>query len=78
MIELYSKDACKFCEMAKSLLKSKGLAFSEYKLGQDITREEFLERYPNIRTMPAIFINSEYIGGYTNIVEWVDQYHDEI
>jgi len=64
--------------MAKSLLKSKGLAFSEYKLGQDITRDEFLERYPNIRTMPAIFIDGEYIGGYTNIVEWVDQYHDEL
>ena len=78
MIELYSKDSCKFCEMTKTLLTSKGIAFTEYKLGEHFTREEFVERYPYIRTMPAIFIDNEYVGGYTNIVEWVENYRDEL
>ena len=78
MITVYSKDNCKFCEMTKTLLTSKGIDFTENKLGKEITREEFMEQFPNIRTMPAIFIDGEYIGGYTNIVEWVDQYHDEL
>lgn len=78
MIVLYSKDNCKFCEMAKDLLKTKQFDFTEYRIGKDITREEFMEQFPNIRTAPAIFINGEYIGGWTNILEWVDQYNDEL
>jgi len=78
MIEVYSKDNCKFCDMAKTLLNSKGIAFTEFKLGEQITREEFLERYPHIRTMPAIFIDEEYIGGYQHIQEWVEQYYDKL
>ena len=78
MIELYSKESCSFCEKAKSLLNSKGIAFTEYKLGEHITREEFIERYPNIKMMPAVFIDGEYIGGHTNIDEWVENYRDEL
>lgn len=77
MIVLYSKDNCKYCEMSKALLNNKNIEFTEHRIGKDITREEFMEQFPNVRTAPAIFIDGVYIGGYTNIVEWVDQ-NDEL
>jgi len=31
-----------------------------------------MSRNPNARTMPQIFINDELIGGYTDLMEWVN------
>ena len=63
-VEIYTKFTCGFCHRAKSLLKSKGVAFEEY----DITlggpkREEMMKRKPDARTVPQIFINDQAIGG---------------
>ena len=33
---------------------------------------ELLQRNPNARTMPQIFINSEHIGGYQDLVVWFE------
>lgn len=61
---MYSKFACPFCVRAKMLLKRKGVAFEEY----DITlggpkRAEMLERAPDARTVPQIFIGDLHVGG---------------
>jgi glutaredoxin 3 len=63
-VEIYSKFACPFCVRAKMLLKRKGVSFDEY----DITlggpkRVEMLERAPDARTVPQIFIGDFHVGG---------------
>lgn len=63
-IEIYSKMYCGFCHRAKRLLDSKGVEYEEY----DITlggpkRAEMLERKPDARTVPQIFIDEKAIGG---------------
>ena len=40
---LYTKDACSYCTNAKLLLNSKGISYTEYKIGEDFTRETLLE-----------------------------------
>lgn len=53
--------------MAKRLFKSLGLSFTEVDLSSDDEkREELFEKY-NWRTVPAIFIGEELIGGYEDV-----------
>jgi len=58
---------CPYCDMAKSLLKNKGVAFEERMIGADWTREQLLEEIPQARTVPQIILNGEYIGGYDQL-----------
>ncbi len=64
IIEVYSGDFCPYCMKAKSLLKKKGLEFSEYNIKRDMKRQaEMAERAPGTRTIPQIFINNRHVGG---------------
>lgn len=64
MIEIYTKFTCPYCARAKALLASKGVSFEEY----DITmggpkRDEMIERVPEAKTVPQIFIHGTHVGG---------------
>jgi len=50
--------------MAKSLLRSKGLAFKEIEITNDIELKNEMMRRSLRRTVPQIFINGAPIGGY--------------
>jgi len=45
-------------------MNSKGDEYNESKIGRDITRDEFMEQFPNVRTVPYIIVNEEVTGGY--------------
>lgn len=64
---IWSRDNCPYCDMAKSLLKQKGISFEEKKIGAGYTREELLEAVPTARTVPQIFLDEEYVGGYDQL-----------
>lgn len=64
---VWSKLQCPFCDMAKSLLKSKEIVFEERMIGMDWTREQLLENIPNARTVPQIILKGELIGGYQQL-----------
>jgi glutaredoxin 3 len=64
---VWSKYNCPFCDQAKALLKQKGIAFEERKIGDGFSREELLEAVPNARTVPQIFLDEELIGGFTEL-----------
>lgn len=64
---VWSKYNCPYCDQAKALLKQKGIAFEERKIGDGFTREELLEAVPNARTVPQIFLDEELIGGFTEL-----------
>ncbi len=67
---IYTKDNCPYCVKAKSLLTIKSVEFTESKIGQDITREEFMSLFPEQKTVPLIFINDQKIGGYDDLTEY--------
>jgi len=66
---VYSKKPCPYCEQAKSLLTRKNITFKEL----DVTRPEVLDQLrelvPGAKTVPQIFIDGAYIGGYTDLVD---------
>jgi glutaredoxin len=65
---VWSKDNCAYCLKAKSLLESKGIQYEERKIGYPWTKEQLLEAAPTARTVPQIFMDGEYIGGYAELV----------
>jgi glutaredoxin len=71
MFTIYTKDDCTYCEQAKALLTSRGLPFTTVKLGEQITREELLQKFPTARTMPQILKEDQHsalhIGGYAEL-----------
>ncbi len=65
MIEIYGKEQCPYCDMAKNLAEQKGLEYEYKQLGIHFELHELLEKAPTARTFPQIFINGENIGGFT-------------
>ena len=64
---IWSKYNCPYCDQAKALLKQKGIAFEEKKIGDGYTKEELLEAVPTARTLPQIILDDELIGGFTEL-----------
>lgn len=67
---IWSKYHCPYCDQAKSLLELKGIEFEERKIGDGWTKEELLEAIPTARTVPQIFLDEQYIGGYNELAKY--------
>lgn len=67
-IKVYTMDHCPYCERAKALLKQRGLAFEELKLGlDDDAAWDALSARTGLKTMPQIFSEDRLIGGYSDL-----------
>ena len=64
---VWSKYNCPYCDQAKALLKMKGIAFEEKKIGDGYSKEDLLEAVPTARTVPQIFLGEELVGGFTEL-----------
>lgn len=64
---IWSKPQCPYCEQAKALLTNRGYTVEEKKIGNGYTKEQLLESVPSARSVPQIYINGEYVGGYTEL-----------
>ena len=66
---MYTKSWCPYCERARALLKTKGVAFKEIDIESQPERREEMIRRSGRRTVPQIFVGSRYIGGSDDIYE---------
>jgi glutaredoxin len=67
---VWSKDHCPYCDQAKALLKSKEIEFEERNITNGTwSKEQLLEAVPSARTLPQIFLNEEYVGGFTELTK---------
>jgi glutaredoxin len=66
---VWSKSGCPYCVKAISFLNERGYLIEERKLEFGWNREQLLEAVPNAKTVPQIYLNDEYIGGYDNLVK---------
>jgi glutaredoxin 3 len=63
-VVIYSTRVCGYCIRAKSLLQSKHVSYTEFLVDQDPAKRTEMESKSNRRTVPQIFIDERYIGGY--------------
>ena len=64
---MWSRYHCPYCDQARALLKSKGYEIEERKIGDGFTKEELLESVPTARTVPQIFLDGKYVGGFDDL-----------
>lgn len=74
-VEVYSIPNCPYCVKAKNSLKEHGMDYSEYTVDNiSYTRDDIQKRVDSlgldveIRTVPQIFIDDGYIGGYAELM----------
>ena len=68
-VEIYSRSNCSYCVMAMNFFDSKGIKYDVHSADDPKVFEEMLERNPQARTVPQIFIDDKLVGGYTDLVE---------
>ncbi len=64
-ITMYTRNdpPCAYCERAKSMLSYYNIEYNNKVIGEDISRDDFVKKYPEIKTVPAIFFDDKFIGG---------------
>lgn len=68
---IYGKAVCKYCDMAKGLLTNKDIPFNYIDITYDEDAMEFMIEN-GFRSVPQIYNNGEHIGGYEDLVEYLD------
>ena len=69
--KIYTKNNCGFCVKAKLILKQNNILYEEISLDDDDMRLEFYNNMKelgfNINSVPQIYIDDNYIGGYDEL-----------
>ena len=83
IVTIYSKDDCKYCTLAKELLKKHNIKYNEILLNDKNERMEFYNEWTDeetgtlVNSMPQIFIENKNnvlrVGGYTELVEYIKE-----
>ena len=67
-IQMYTSDACPYCQRAKRLLTKKGVEFEELHLGLgDFEARQRLAELPGRRTVPQTLFDDTPVVGYDYI-----------
>ena len=66
-VVMYRTRFCPYCMRAAALLERKGVAFREVDVSNDFETRERLEGETGSHTVPQIFINGVFVGGFDDI-----------
>lgn len=66
---VWSSVGCVWCDKAKALLESRNIETEVKVVGNGFTKQDLLEAVPTARSVPQIFLNGEYVGGYDKLAE---------
>jgi len=72
MIQIWGKPACPSCTKAKMFCEKSNFEFEYLEMGKDFERERVLEEFPEARTFPQIVINGHKVGGYEQLLSYVE------
>ena len=72
MYTIYTQNSCGYCHLAKNLINDRGVAFIEVSLEHDQEARIMLKEM-KCRTVPQIFDGELHIGGYTELVDYLNQ-----
>jgi glutaredoxin 3 len=62
-IEMYMTSWCPYCEYARRLLESKGVAFEAIDIEDEPERRAEMIARSGRRTVPQVFIGGHHVGG---------------
>ena len=65
--KIYSAQWCAWCQRAKALLRQHDIEIDEIDITDDVELQKEAIRESGQRTIPQIWIDGEYVGGYTEL-----------
>ncbi|MBI0098663.1 MULTISPECIES: glutaredoxin 3 [unclassified Snodgrassella] len=67
-ITMYTTGVCPYCQMAKALLKQKGITdINEIRVDTDAQIREQMMQRTGRRTVPQIYIGEVHVGGFDDL-----------
>jgi len=73
MVTIYGAGWCGFCLAAKELCENYSLSY-EWRNADDVdVYLELKEKVKDFQTIPQIFWNDKYIGGYSDLVKEIEE-----
>tara|TARA_R100000908_G_C3687393_1_gene103315 strand:+ start:433 stop:699 length:267 start_codon:yes stop_codon:yes gene_type:complete len=67
MVKVYTASYCPYCEKAILLLFKKGVDFEVYDATDNQALRQSLTVETGCKTVPQIFINDKFIGGFSDL-----------
>ncbi len=79
--KVYGGKSCKWCHKALNLLEDFDLNFEYIDIDANFaSRTEFFSKFADIsnnkQTIPLIFVDDTYLGGYKQLEEYVSKHED--
>lgn len=71
-IKIYSTKSCPYCVRAKSYLTENGFDYDEVDLTNKFSEIDEIKRKTGHRTVPLIFVNDRFVGGYTDMISKIE------
>lgn len=72
MITIYGKPTCVWCEKAKRLAAQYGLEHNYVDIETKQNLEELKEKLPDVKTIPQIWWDEKYLGGYEGLANEIN------
>ena len=70
MYVIYTQSRCGYCDMAKELLEAHSQQYTEIPIDVDMDAKNFVKSFA--KTVPQIFYKEQLIGGYQELIEYLD------
>lgn len=72
---IFGREGCGYCRQAKAVMESKDLEFRYVDIHEEGISQDDLAKTVGkpVRTVPQIFHGEEYIGGYQELIEYLEQ-----
>ena len=68
---VWSQDPCAWCDAAINFLVARGYDVDVRKVGDGYTKKELIDAVPGARSVPQVFINDKYIGGFNELKDYL-------
>lgn len=72
MITIWGTSTCSYCKMAKELCEQYKLEYEYILIDSQEKLEELHELVPDTKTVPQIFWHGNYIGGYKELHQEIE------
>lgn len=67
-LSIYTLANCGFCQRAKTLLDQYKISYVEHSLdGDEVLRQQVVERSGGRKVLPQFFINERHLGGFFEV-----------
>ena len=70
-IVIYTQDNCIHCNSAKREFETRGWKYTSHNIKHTDNYDNLKELLPEVKTVPQIWIDEKYIGGYDELLEWL-------